>query len=344
LLKQTAASEKSPLDRRCAIKLLAVLGSLTALRHVLAQQASSRVPVIGFLRHTSLSDSVFLVESLRKGLKEAGYVEGQSVALEYRFADNQLDRLESLATDLVQRQVAVIVAGGNAAAVAAKKTTSTIPIVFAIGEDPVELGLVKTRNRPGGNVTGISFFGGTQIGPKRLQYLRDLVPGAKTIAYLFNPNGGPTAQLQLREAQKAAGGLGLQLMVLKASRDSEIDAAFQILLEKRVAALFVSGDAFYLSRRDRLVGLAAKHAIPTSYHFREFAIAGGLMSYGGNIGDSFRQAGTYVGRILKGENPGVLPVLEPASFDFVINFKAARALGLTIPNEILLRADEIIRE
>jgi len=309
----------------------------------LAQQARSRVPVVGFLRHTSRSDSLFLVESVREGLKQAGYVEGQSVALEYRFADHRLDRLESLASELVQRHVAVILAGGNAAAVAAKKTTSTIPIVFAIGEDPVQLDLVKTLNRPGGNVTGISFLGGTQLASKRLQYFRDLVPGAKTIAYLLNPNGGPTAQLQLREAQKAARALGLQLMVLKASGDSEIDAAFQILLEKSVAAVFVSGDAFYLSRRDRLVGLAAKHGIPASYHFREFATAGGLMSYGANIADSFRQAGTYVARILKGENPAELPVLEPASFNFVINLKTARALGLSIPNEVLLRAEEIIR-
>ena len=305
---------------------------------VRAQQPA--MAVVGFLGSGSLAGFANRVAAFLRGLNDAGFVEGQNVAIEYRWADGQLDRLPGLAADLARRQVAVIAtSGGSSPALAAKAATATIPIVFATGEDPLKSGLVLRLNRPGANVTGVFFFS-TVLGTKRLELLHELVPRATAIAVLVNPNS-PVADVQSKELQEAARTIGLQLHTQNASGESELDRAFATAVQQ-ADALLVSADAFFNSRRDRLVALAARHAIPAIYPLREFVAAGGLISYGTSNTDEYRQTGIYTGRILKGEKPGDLPVLQPTKFELVINLKIAKALGLTVPDKLLVAADEVI--
>jgi putative ABC transport system substrate-binding protein len=303
-----------------------------------AQQPT--MPVIGFLNGASPEGYAPYVAAFRQGLKEAGYVEGQNVTIEYRWAEGQYDRLPALAADLVQQKVTVIAATSTPAAQAAKALTSKVPIVFTTGDDPIKLGLIASFNRPGGNATGVSHLIG-ELGSKRLGLLRDLLPGITVIATLLNPNF-PGAERQLRDAEAAAGALGLQLLVLRASTEREINAAFETMAQQGVSALVVGGDPSFIARREQIVALAARHAITTIYPVRDFAVAGGLMSYGTDFADAYRQAGVYTGRIVKGEKPADLPVQRSTKFEFVINFKTAKALGLAVPNSMQLLADEVI--
>jgi putative tryptophan/tyrosine transport system substrate-binding protein len=303
---------------------------------------SQPLPVIGFLSSRSALESKPLVGAFRQGLNEAGYVEGQNAVVEYHWAENQYDRLPGLAVELVRRRVAVIVAaGGPSAAFAAKTATSTIPIVFTSVGNPVETGLLSSLNRPGGNITGSDSTLNIELDAKRLQLLRELVPSATVIAALVNPNR-PLSGLQVSDIQKSARSLGQELIIVPAGTERDLDSAFAMFKQQHVGALLVRTDAFFASRREQIVALAARYAVPTSYPFRDFAVAGGLMSYGGSIQDAYRQAGIYTGRILKGENPADLPVMQPTKFEFVVNLKTAQALGLTIPPSILARAGEVI--
>jgi putative ABC transport system substrate-binding protein len=303
-----------------------------------AQQ--SAMPVVGFLSGLSPATSGNLVAALRQGLNESGFIEGQNVAIEYRWADGRYDRLPALAAEFVHRQVTVIVASGPSAALAARTATSTLPIVFSSGIDPVKLGLVVGLNRPGGNITGVSHFS-TALEAKRLELLHELVPNAAVIAMLVNPTF-PNADAITDDMRVAARSLGLKLNVLNASSEHDLDGAIASIARLRVGALIVASDPFFLSRRDQLVALAAHHTVPAIYQFREFAAAGGLMSYGANLAYGYRQVGIYVGRICKGEKPVDLPVVQPTKFELVVNLKAAQALGLTVPPTLLARADEVI--
>jgi putative ABC transport system substrate-binding protein len=303
-----------------------------------AQQAA--MPVIGFLGVRSPDDTVTLA-AFRRGLSEGGFVEGQNVTIEYRWAIGQYDRLPAQAAELVQKPVAVLVsAGGEPAALAAKAATSTIPIVFTIGDDPVTLGLVASFNRPGGNLTGINIFT-TTLEAKRLGLLHELVPQAAAIGVLLNANF-PAAERQLRDVQGAARAIGLQIHALRANIDREIEVAFETVASQRIAALAVAASPFFTTRRDKIVALAARHAVPTMYTAREYAVDGGLMSYGIDVPDVYRQIGLYAARILKGAKPADLPVLQPTKFETVINLKTAKALRLTIPDKLLALADEVI--
>jgi putative ABC transport system substrate-binding protein len=299
------------------------------------------MPVVGFLRSTSANASIDLVAALRRGLAEAGYTEGQNIAIEYRWAEGHNDRLPALAADLVRRQCALIVAGGDAAAHAAKTATTTVPIVFATGEDPVKVGLVSRLNRPGGNITGISFYNSADLESKQLELLREVVPKAAVIGVLVNPTMA-AAQSQESEAQVAARALGLQLFVVNAGSERDFDTAFTTLVEQRVEALLIVGNALFTGQRYRLVAVAARYALPTIYPLREFVAAGGLMSYGGSLTDAYRKVGVYAGRILKGEKPADLPVALPTKFELVINLQTAKGLGIEIPPMLLARADEVI--
>jgi putative ABC transport system substrate-binding protein len=299
------------------------------------------LPVIGILDIRSPDAMTDRLRTFRQGLKDIGYVEGENVTIEYHSAENQIDRLPALAADLVRRRVTVIAAtGGPPSALAAQAATTTIPIVFVTAEDPVRLGLVASLARPGGNLTGVSMLT-AELAAKRLELLRELVPGAVRMAVFANPNN-PAADIRLRELDAAARSMGLQIQVLSTSTSREIDAAFATFVRERPDALFVSPDGFFNGRRVQLVLLAAFHRVPAAFASREYAEAGGLMSYGTNFADAFRQLGVYAGRILKGTKPADLPVVQSSKFELVINHQIARMLGLTVPDKLLVAADEVI--
>ena len=307
----------------------------------LMARAQQPMPVDGFIRDGSADANARNVAAFRKGLGETGYVEGQNVTVEYHWLEGQFDRVPALMADLVRRQVAVIATPGTGLALAAKTATATIPIVFRVGDNPVRLGLVASLARPGGNATGINFFV-NEVTAKRLRLLHDLVPKAVRIAMLLNPANAVVAESTLREAQKAAPTLGLQIQILNASTIGEIDAAFATLARERPDALLVAGDAFLNSRRVQIATLTARDKIPTAYAVRDPVVAGGLMSYGTDIADAFQQAGIYTGKILKGAKPADLPVLQSTKFEFVLNLQTARALGIEVPLHLQQIADEII--
>jgi putative tryptophan/tyrosine transport system substrate-binding protein len=316
----------------------------TAAWPLVARAQQPTLPVIGFLSAQSFDDEYKIgIMPFLQTLKEAGYVEGQNVAIEYRHADNQYDRLPALASDLVRRRVAVIVASGSLSALAAKAatTTTTIPIVFITGSDPVALGLVASLNRPGANVTGIATLQ-VELGPKQLQLLRQLIPNAAAFGVLADPVFPSTLSI-IGDLQTAARTLGLQLIVVNAKTDSDLETAFASFSQQRVGAALVGPSIFYVQRREQLAALSARHALPAIYPYREFALAGGLMSYGTSFGPVLHQAGIYIGRILKGDKPADLPVQQATKIDLVMNLKTAKALGLTIPETLLATADEVIQ-
>jgi ABC-type uncharacterized transport system substrate-binding protein len=305
-----------------------------------AQQPA--MPVVGFLNSTSPDTFADRLRGFHRGLKETGYVEGDNVTIVYRWAENQIDRLPALAAELVRRPVAVIATmGGAPSAFAAKAATTTIPIVFAVAEDPVRLGLVASLARPGGNLTGINYFSG-ELTAKRLELLRELVPAATRVAVLVNPANAVNAESIVRDVEPAARAMGLQIQVLNASTSQEINAAFATFVREQPDALFVGNDPFFTSRRVQLAALAARHAVPATYSAHEIAEAGGLMSYGTSQTDAWRQVGVYTGRVLKGAEPADLPVVQASKFELVINAETARMLGLDIPPTLLARADEVI--
>jgi ABC-type uncharacterized transport system substrate-binding protein len=322
-------------------EFITLLGGVAAIWPARAMSQQATVPVVGFLSARSHADSAALLVSFRKGLTEGGYAEGQNVRIEYRFAEGRYDRLAGLAEDLIGRQVAVIAAiSGTPAALAAKAATTTIPIVFANGADPIAFGLVASLNRPGGNISGVTFLASETI-PKRLEVLHELIPRAQIVGYLANPVNAIT-EGEVKDTAAAAHSRGLQLLVHSASVAEAIDEAFATFVQRRVDALIIANDTFLSSRKEQIFTRAAQHAIPTIYYEREFAVAGGLLSYGTDFADSYRQAGNYVARILKGAKPADLPVQQPTKFELVINLKSAKALGLTVPPALLARADEVI--
>ena len=304
-----------------------------------AQQPA--VPVVGFLHGASAWEYAHQTDAFRQGLSETGYLEGRNVLIEYRWAEGHYERFPTLAADLVRHQVAVIVASTIPAVLAANAATKTIPVIFSIGGDPVEVGLVASLNRPGGNNTGVLTLG-AELASKRLELMHELVPAASIIALLVNPGNRSVAETQSRDMQAAARILGLQVHVLNASSESDITAAFATLVQLRAGALVIGSDSYFNSRSEQFAELALRNAVPTIYQYREFAAAGGLMSYGASITDLYRQAGVYTGRILKGEKPSDLPVVQSSKFEMILNLKTAKALGITVPLALLTRADEVI--
>jgi putative tryptophan/tyrosine transport system substrate-binding protein len=322
-------------------EFIAIIGSAAAVWPRIARAQQPAMPIVGFVTGRSPEDSARLGAAFRKGLNQTGYVDGQNVMVEYHWLEGQYNRLPSLMADLVGRRVAVIAALVNAASLAAKAATTTTPIVFLVAEDPVSLGLVASLARPGGNMTGVNVLF-AELVAKRLGLLHDLVPKAVRVAVLVNPTNASNAEATLREIPEAARGLGLQIQVMNASTSREIDAAFASVVRERADALFVAPDGFFISRRVQLATLAARHAIPATYASREAVEVGGLMSYGTDIVDMYRQVGVYTGQILKGAKPADLPVLQSTKFEFVINLQTARALGLEVPPGLLTAADEVI--
>jgi putative ABC transport system substrate-binding protein len=322
-------------------EFISLLGSAAAAWPIAAQAQQPAMPVIGLLSGRSLDDSKSMMLAFRRGLMEEGFVERQNVAIEYRWAEGHYDRLPALAADLVGGQVAVILAVGSVPSpLAAKAATSTIPIVFVVGGDPVKFGLVSSLHRPGGNLTGVSVLSGA-LTAKRLELLRELVPHAGIVACLVNPKN-PEADNQLIDIRTAARTVRQEILVLNASIDHELDTAITTLVRERASGLLVGNDAFFVLRREQLIALTARHRIPTIYFLREFAEAGGLMSYGDSLNDAYRQVGVYIGRILKGMKPADLPVVQSTKVELTINFKTAKALGLEVPPTLLARADEVI--
>jgi putative tryptophan/tyrosine transport system substrate-binding protein len=319
-------------------QFITLIGSAAAAWPLVARAQQSAVALVGLLGSTQVDDR--MLDAIRQGLKAAGYSEGRNLAIKYRSADGRFDRLPGLAAELVADSAAAIVALSPPAAVAAKGASATTPVVFAIGADPVELGLVSSLNRPGGNVTGVTFFVNT-LGAKRLELLRELVPGAAVIGFLINPRN-PTSESQTSDVLAAARAHGVEVRILNAGSEREIDATFANLVQQRANAVIIGADSFFTSRRDQLVGLAARHALPAIYFLREFAEIGGLISYGASITDAYRLAGGYAGRILKGEKPADLPVQQTVKFEFAVNLKTAKALGLTVPLIMQMTADEVI--
>jgi putative tryptophan/tyrosine transport system substrate-binding protein len=320
---------------------ITLLGGAAAAWPLAAQAQQPAIPVVGFL-HTGFPEGFTdFLRGFRQGLKDSGYVEGENVAIEYRWAEDQMDRLPALAAELVRRRVAVIAAPTNAAALAAKAATATVPIVFLVGDDPVKLGLVVSVARPGGNLTGVNFLN-AELSTKRLEYLRELVPGTERLAVLVNPANVPTTESTLRDLEPAARAMGLQIQVLNTGTSREIDAAFATFVNERPDAIFVSLGPFFTSRRVQLVHWATRHAVPATYAGRQFAEVGGLMSYGTDFMEAYRQTGAYAGRILKGATPMDLPVVQSSKFELVINAQTARVLGLNVPPSLLAIADEVI--
>ena len=319
-------------------EFIALLAGAAAAWPLGARAQQPVMALVGLLSSAQLDDRQ--IGAIRQGLKDAGYIEGRNVAIKYRSADARFDRLPALAADLVADPVVAIIALAPPAAVAAKAATATIPIIFATGADPVGLGLVSSFNRPGGNATGVTFVVNT-LGAKRLELLRELVPSASVIGLLINP-GNPTSDSQTSDVQAAARAIGVEPLILNVGSERNIDAAFASAVQQRVNAVIVGADSFFVSRSDQLVGLTARHAMPAVYFLREFADIGGLVSYGPSQTDAYRLAGGYAARILKGEKPADLPVVQSVKFELVVNLKAAKALGLTVPDNLLARADEVI--
>jgi ABC-type uncharacterized transport system substrate-binding protein len=313
----------------------------TAAWPLAAQAQQAAMPVIGFMSGRSLADSGYLAEAVRQGLRDTGYSEGESIVIEYRWANGDYARLPGFASDLLQRKVLVLVAvGGDPSPIAAKQVTSTVPIVFGMGGDPVKAGLVASFNRPGGNATGFTLLT-NQMEPKRIGLLHELVPGVSLLGAMVNPSFPPAAR-QLEDIENAIRSIKQYLFVAKAVNDHDLETAFTSFVEQKVGAVLVAAAPFFDTRKDRIIALAAEHRLPTMYHFREYAAAGGLISYGPSITESYKQAGVYAGRILRGTKPGDLPVLQPTKFEMVINQKTANALGFAIPNTIQRLADEVI--
>jgi len=333
----SANGQGANMRRRQFIVMLGVAG----VWPLLAQAQQPTAPVIGFMSGRSPDESKHLVAAFHRGLGEVGFVEGKNIAVEYRWALGQYDRLPALAAELVKSRVVVLAAvGGDPSALAAKQATSTIPVVFGLGGDPVKAGIVESLNRPGANATGFTLLT-SALEPKRLGLLRDLVPSAAVIGVLVNPNFPPAAA-QLTTLEKAAETISRQLNVFKASNDAELSVSLTSLLQQRVNALLVMSDPYFDTRRDRIIAFAAQNKLPAIYQFREYAVDGGLISYGPSITDAYRHAGNYVGQILKGAKPADLPVLQPTKYEFVINLKTAKSLGLTIPSGLISFADEVI--
>jgi putative tryptophan/tyrosine transport system substrate-binding protein len=332
------AGADPPMRRRAFI---ALLGGSAVTWPLVARAQQAAIPVVGFLSARSPGDSAGVTSGFLQGLADAGFIEGQTVKIEYRWANGDYDKLPALAANLVDRKVAVLVGvGGDVSAAVAAKATKAIPVVFGMGGDPVKAGLVAKFNRPGGNVTGYTLWT-SEMESKRLGLLRELVPGVPLIGVLINPRFPPTVQ-ELEDLEPAAKSVGQKLFVARANDDAELDTALASFVQQRVEVFLVTASPFFDTRRDRIIGFAAKNRLPAIYQFREYAVAGGLIAYGPNIVESYRNAGVYVGRILKGEKPADLPIIQPTKFDFVINLKTAKALGLTVPPTLLATASEVI--